>query len=245
LKPARFLPAALLYALAVTSAAHAQPKLEGRPPFLGETLRFAMSVLGASAGELTLTAKETSFDGRPAYKFELSAISGEFLSKLFLVRDYLASWVDPKTFRSLRFEKHTVEGKRVRDDLVEFDYDKKLAFRNGKSIPIEDSTFDSLSSVYYIRLLDLQQGVPIQLTVVSREAYPLSVVVQGRETVKTPAGTFRTIRVEPRSENEGLIGKGKNLVLWLTDDEKKIPVQLRSKMKVGTLVGKLKAIEKE
>ena len=99
----------------------------------GETLRFAMSVLGASAGELTLSARETPFDGRPVYKFELSAISGEFLSKLFLVRDYLASWVDPKTFRSLRFEKHTVEGKRVRDDLVEFDYAKKLAFRNGKS----------------------------------------------------------------------------------------------------------------
>jgi len=69
--------------------------------------------------------------------------------------------------------------------------------------------------------------------------------VQGRETVTTPAGTFRTIRVEPRSENEGLIGKGKNLVLWLTDDEKKMPVQIRSKLKVGTLVGKLKAIEKE
>ncbi|PYQ67642.1 MAG: hypothetical protein DMF54_03515 [Acidobacteria bacterium] len=247
LKADRLVLAALFLALSVgfAPAARAQPKLDGRPIFLGETLRFAMSVLGASAGELTLSARETSFEGRPVYKFELSAISGEFLSKLFLVRDYLASWVDPKTFRSLRFEKHTVEGKRVRDDLVEFDYAKKLAFRNGKSIPIEDSTFDSLSSVYYIRLLDLQQGTPIQLTVVSREAYPLSVVVQGRETVTTPAGTFRTIRVEPRSENEGLIGKGKNLVLWLTDDEKKMPVQIRSKLKVGTLVGKLKAIEKE
>jgi len=37
---------------------------------------------------------------------------------------------------------------------------------------------------------------------------------------------------------------GKNLVLWLTDDTRKIPVQIRSKLKVGTLVGKLKAIEK-
>ncbi|HEY3173315.1 MAG TPA: DUF3108 domain-containing protein [Thermoanaerobaculia bacterium] len=247
MKPLRLFRAALFLALSVSSDAIAQPlpKLEGRPPFLGETLHYAMSVLGASAGELTLTAKETSLDGRPAYKFELSAISGEFLSKLFLVRDYLASWVDPKTFRSLRFEKHTVEGKRVRDDLVEFDYGKKLAFRNGKAIPIEDSTFDSLSSLYYIRLLDLQRGTPIELSVVSRELYPLSVVVQGRETVTTPAGTFRTIKVQPKSENEGLIGKGKTLVLWLTDDEKKTPVQLRSKLKVGTLVGKLKAIERE
>jgi hypothetical protein len=159
------------------------------------------------------------------------------------VRDYLASWIDPKTFRSLRFEKHTVEGKRVRDDLIEFDYEKKLAYRDGKPIGIEESTLDSLSSLYYIRLLDLEKREPIELTVVSRHLFPLSVIVQGRETIKTPAGTFRTIRVEPKSPSEGLLGKGKSLILWLTDDEKKIPVQLKSKLKVGTLLGKLKAIE--
>lgn len=234
-----------LLALSFSSAASAQPKLEGRPPFVGETLRFAMSVLGASGGELTLSAKETQLDGRPAYKFELSAISGEFLSKIFLVRDYLASWVDPKTFRSLRFEKHTVEGKRVRDDLIEFDYVKKIATLDGKPIAIEESTLDSLSSVYYIRLLDLSRSEPIPLTVVSKRLFPLSVIVQGRETITTPAGTFKTIRVEPKSESDGVIGKGRNLLLWLTDDERKMPVQLKSKLKIGTLLGKLKSVEKE
>jgi Protein of unknown function (DUF3108) len=244
LTPARLVRVALL-ALSFSSAASAQPKLEGRPPFVGETLRFAMSVLGASGGELTLSAKETQLDGRPAWKFEMSAISGEFLSKIFLVRDYLASWVDPKTFRSLRFEKHTVEGKRVRDDLIEFDYVKKIATLDGKPIPIEESTLDSLSSVYYIRLLDLSKSEPIPLTVVSKHLFPLSVIVQGRETITTPAGTFKTIRVEPKSESGGLIGKGRNLLLWLTDDERKMPVQLKSKLKVGTLLGKLKSVEKE
>ncbi len=245
MKPARLFLSAILLALFVAPAALAQPKLDRRPSFLGETLRYAMSVLGASGGELTLSAKETLLDGKPAYKFEMSAVSSEFLSRFFLVRDYLASWIDPRTFRSLRFEKHTVEGKRVRDDLIEFDYSKKVAYRDGKPIEIEEFTLDSLSSVYYIRLLDLDKPEPIELTVVSRRLFPLSVVVQGREKIETPAGTFKTIRVEPRSSSEGLIGKGKNLILWLTDDEKKIPVQLRSKLKVGTLVGKLKAIEKE
>lgn len=226
------------------AAASAQPKLDSRPPFVGETLRFGISILGTAGGDLTLSAKETQLDGRPAYKFELSAISGEFLSKIFLVRDYLASWVDPKTFRTLRFEKHTVEGKRVRDDLIEFDYEKKIAYRDGKPIPIEESTLDSLSSIYYIRLLDLDRGDPIPLTVVARRLFPLSVVVAGRETVTTPAGTFKTIRVEPRGP-ESLIGKGKTLTLWLTDDERKMPVQIKSKLKVGTLTGKLKAVERQ
>jgi hypothetical protein len=81
--------------------------------------------------------------------------------------------------------------------------------------------------------------------VISKRVFPLSVLIQGRETITTPAGTFKTIRVEPKSDSEGLIGKGKNLVLWLTDDERKMPVQLKSKLKIGTLLGKLKAIEKE
>jgi len=243
LNPARFLLGALLLALSLAPAASAQPVPDSRPLFLGEKLRFAMSILGAAGGELTLSATETRLDGRPAWKFELSAISGEFLSKIFIVRDYLASWVDPKTFRSLRYEKHTVEGKRVRDDLIEFDYEKKIAYRDGKPIPIEADTFDTLSSIYYIRLLDLNRSEPISLTVVSRRLFPLSVVVKGRETVTTPAGTFKTIRVEPQGP-EGLIGKGKTLTLWLTDDERKMPVQIKSKLKVGTLTGKLKAIEK-
>lgn len=244
MNPARVFLCAIFLALALVSTAFAQPKLEGRPPFLGEKLRFAMSILGATSGELTLSARETQLDGKPVYKFELSAISGEFLSKIFLVRDYLASWIDPKTFRSLRFEKHTVEGKRVRDDLIEFDYEKRLAYRDGKPIAIEENTLDSLSSIYYIRLLDLDSRDPIPLTVVSRHLFPLTVVAQGRETVTTPAGTFKTIRVEPQGP-EGLIGKGKSLTLWLTDDEKKMPVQLKSKLKVGTLMGKLKAVERD
>lgn len=245
MKTGRLLTAALISALTLVPAAYAQRVIERRPPFLGEKLTFAMSVLGTEGGELTLTATETELAGRPAWKFELSAISGEFLSKLFLVRDYLASWVDPRTFRTLRFEKHTVEGKRVRDDLIEFDYGRKTAFRDGKPITIEESTLDTLSSLYYIRLIDLDAAKPAVLSVVSRKLFPLSVVVLGRETVKTPAGTFRTIRVEPRSPDEGLIGKGKNLVLWLTDDERKMPVQLKSKLKIGTLLGKLRAVEKK
>lgn len=204
-----------------------------------------MSIVGVTGGELTLTARAVELAGKPAYKFEMSALSNDVLSKIFLVRDYMASWVDPTTFRSLRFEKHTVEGKRVRDDLIEFNYEEGIAWRDGKPTPIKDPTFDSLSSVYSIRRIDLSQSAPVELNVMSRKLHTLAIHVQGRETIQTPAGTFRTIRIEPKSSGEGgLIGKGKNLVIWFTDDERRMPVQIRSKLKVGTLVGKLRAVEK-
>jgi len=231
-------------AAATLLAIAADPLLSQKPdpPFLGERLRYVMTILGIVGGELTLVAEETQWNGRSVYKFSLSALSNDFLSKLFLVRDYMVSWVEPKTFRALRFEKHTVEGKRARDQLTEFDYEERMARVDGVARNLGDATLDSLSSVYYLRTLELDPEKPIDLTVFSEEPHDLRVQVQGRERIVTPAGTFDTIRVEPRSEGPHLLGK--NLVLWLTNDDRKLPVQIKSKLKVGTLIGKLKAIEK-
>ena len=200
-----------------------------------------MTILGVAGGELTLSAQKIEWNGHPTYKLELSAISNDFLSRFFLVRDYLASWVEPQAFRSLRFEKHAVEGKRVRDELTEFDYEKGVAVLDGTPLSLDQATLDTLSSVYYLRTLALDAGKPPSLHVFSGKPHVLDVEVQARETIEVPAGKFQTIRVEPKSAGSSLVGK--NLILWLTDDARKIPVQLRSKPKVGTLVGRLKSIE--
>jgi hypothetical protein len=211
------------------------------PVFLGETLRYAVTILGVAGGELTLSAASAELQGRRTYKFEMSILSNDFLSKFFLVRDTIVSWIDPRSFRSLRYEKHTVEGKRARDELTEFDYEKGMALYEGNPVPLEDATLDTLSSVYYLRTLRLDKEKPIELQVFSGKPHMLQVEIQGREKLTVPAGTFQTIRVEPKSTAGSLMGK--NLVLWLSDDARRIPVQLRSKLKVGTLVGKLKSME--
>ena len=233
---------ALALPLPAAGPLFSQGKPQGSPPFLGETLHYAMTILGIAGGDLTLKAEETQWNGRPAYKFELSAVSNDFLSKLFLVRDYMVSWVDQKTFHSLRFEKHTVEGKRARDELTEFDYERDTARVDGVPRPLLEATLDSLSSVYYLRTLDLDRDNAVELAVFAREPNTLRVQIQARERIVTPAGTFDTVRIEPKSSGANLLGK--NLVLWLTDDERKIPVQLKSKLKVGTLIGRLKSVEK-
>jgi hypothetical protein len=233
----RILPILLPALVGLSPAPNTEP-----PVFLGERLVFAMTILGIAGGELTLSAENTELAGKPVYKFELSALSNDFLSKFFLVREYMVSWVDPATFRSIRFEKHSVEGRRVRDEQTEFDYENDTVTIDGVPRPLMDATLDTLSSVYYLRTVTLSSHEkPIELRVVSREIDTLHIDVQAKESVTTPAGVFRTIRVEPKSDGTHLLGK--NLVLWLTDDDRRVPVQIKSKLKVGTLFGKLKSIE--
>jgi hypothetical protein len=237
----RFAAAAVL--LLAAAACGQEVSKAKAPAFLGERLRYAMTILGVGAGEVVLAAALDDFEGRAAYRLEMTITTNEAVSKVFLVRDRLASWIDPETLASLCFHKHTIEGGHEREETIAFDLARLMARRGDKVIPITPPAFDSLSSVYFVRTLALDGPEEVDLTVVAKDSFLLHIEVQGHETVTTPAGTFSTIRVEPKSPGDNLIGKGKNLVLWLTDDERRIPVQIKSRLAVGTLVGKLKSIE--
>lgn len=212
-------------------------------PFAGETLVYTTSWGGITGGQMTITAsKEIEFAERPAIKIELSALSNAFISKFFVVRDLITSWIDARTLQSIRFEKHTVEGKHVRDERIDFDHEENLARLEGATVPFQPPVFDSLSAVYYLRTRKLIAGESIELEMVSgKHAYRLIVDVVGKESVRTPAGVFTAWKVHPKMK-EGLLRKEGDLWLWLTDDERKIPVVIRSKLNFGTLTARLLAL---
>jgi len=216
-------------------------RASAEPPFIGETLRYAMSWGMFAGGIMTISVSEPIvLDERPAYKIELSAISNEFISNFFVVRDSITSWVDRATLQSLRYEKHSVEGKRVNDERIDFDLDQKIATRETRKIRFETPVFDSLSAVYYLRTRDLAGGEPIELEVVSgKHAYRLEVDVGAVEQVKTPAGTFSARKVHPKMKEEGLLKKGGDLWIWFAEDARKTPVMIRSKLNFGTLTARL------
>jgi hypothetical protein len=95
---------------------------------------------------------------------------------------------------------------------------------------------DVLSAFYYVRSLDLEPGgeyaVPAHS---SRKTYDLKVLVHGRERVEVPAGEWDCLIVEPIIEGEGLFKHEGKLTLYLTDDDLKIPVLIKTKVPVGTI----------
>jgi hypothetical protein len=61
-----------------------------------------------------------------------------------------------------------------------------------------------------------------------------------RETVRTPAGAFHCVVVEPGMREEGIfIQKGRKLQIWLTDDERKVPVLMRVEVFFGHVTAEL------
>lgn len=195
-------------------------------------------------GHATMVAEKLiDFAGRPAYAIVSEAISNSFCDTFYKVRDLNESWIDARRLTSLGYSKKLREGKFFRDEWVLFN-DTALTFhsrtigRDGNfsvregTIPV--TVQDILSSLYFIRSHDLIEGSEITLDVNTRENWPLVVRVIKRETVKTPAGKFKAVLVEPAIRKEGIfIQKGKKMRVWLSDDERKMPVLIKVEVFFG------------
>ncbi|HDH34554.1 MAG TPA: DUF3108 domain-containing protein, partial [Nitrospirae bacterium] len=73
----------------------------------------------------------------------------------------------------------------------------------------------------------------------SKKIFDAEINVLKKENISVPAGKFDTIVINPVLQTEGLFVRNGKMFIWLTDDERKIPVMFRSKVKIGSFVAKL------
>lgn len=228
---------------------------------VGEKLTFVVRYGIIKAGEATMAVKELVPVGeRTAYKIVSTAKSARAFDLFFKVRDRVESYIDTRGIFSWRFNKMLREGSYKFDLLV--DYDQYFGKADVESIRYEDSddlkvkesnnfelsippyVLDILASFYYVRTQELRVGMPIYLTNHdNKKVYDLKVIIQKREVIKVNAGKFRCIVVQPVLRGEALFKQKGQLWVWLTDDQYKIPVQMKSAVFVGSITTELTKIE--
>ena len=173
---------------------------------------------------------------------------------LYRVQDRLESYFDRKTLCSERILKHSEEGLHKRETTLRFDAARGksvLDERNLRSGETKHQETDSpacvtdvLSGIYYLGAQRLEPGVAYLFPLNDGgKSVDVTAYVEGREDVKTDAGSFRTLRVAVYSDAGPLKGRGKVWV-WFTDDASRLPVQMRSRLFWGTLTLRLTRLEK-
>ncbi len=212
----------------------------------GEKLVFDITYGPISAGEATLEVKDViAFNGRRCYRIESRTNSNRFFSSIYKVRDRVSSYIDVARLYSLYFYKRLREGDYRRTVEVVFDHEAALAhYADGQELPVSDQVQDVLSAFYYVRNLDLAPGKVFSVPAhTSHKSYDLKIMVHGRETVKTSAGKFDCLVVEPALEGEGLFKHEGKLTIYLSDDVNRLPVLLKTKVPVGTIDVELKSFQ--
>lgn len=209
-----------------------------RPFGEGERLKFSVQYGFIKAGYAYLEVPDVKeWNGSPVYTLVARAESNNFFSRIYKVRNRIESLWDTTGHYSRRYEENRREGRyRTRNEIV-FDYERQEAvYQDGRTFPIPDQVQDALSSFYYTRLQPLPLGGSVVFDYhASRKSQPLEVKVLGRDRVQVPAGKFDCVAIEPVLKAGGIFKNKGRLVIWLTDDERRMPVMMKSKVTVGSI----------
>jgi hypothetical protein len=175
--------------------------------------------------------------GREAYHvyFEVNTVPS--FDWIFKVRDRYETYIDTKGLFPWRFEQHIREGSFSRDFSAFFDQRKGKAKTSDGEYEIPDDVHDIISAFYFTRTLDyseMQVGDKIHLQNFYKDkVHELDVKFRGRETIEVPAGKFDCVIIEPLVKEGGLFKHDGDIIIWLTDDDLKMPVKVRTKIIIG------------
>ncbi len=212
----------------------------------GEKLSFIVRYGPVVAGSASLSIPQiTTIKGHECYQIVSEARSSKFFSSVFEVRDRVESYMDKDGLFSWRFEKHLKEGKYRADQYVEFDHIKRIAVTDkNDTLRIPPCIQDILTSFYYIRTMPIVVGKSIFIdNHADRKLYPMEVKVLRKERIQIRAGSFNCLVVEPMLRSDAIFKQRGRLLIWLTDDHRKIPVQMQSKVIIGSITAELKSME--
>jgi hypothetical protein len=241
--------AAFLLALSTAGSAAAPGATPAPPPFgPGERVALRVTFAGILAGRAWVSVAPAEHEGQPVWQFVEEARSQGFFAWLlhFRVEDRTVALWDPSTGCSLRLEKRLREGKARRDQVVVFDPAGRVEVEDPKiketHFDVEPCSLDILSVLFVARMRPVSDEEPLKLTVFDNgRRFVMTSRVVGRERLDLPPPLGRdvpTVIVEPRlAEGTGLFVKEKDskLRVWLTDDERRIPVRMRSKVAIGSV----------
>ncbi|HUQ92670.1 MAG TPA: DUF3108 domain-containing protein [Bryobacteraceae bacterium] len=243
--------ASWLACVAVLAPVHSQaPSIQQAQPF--ETFHLGVEWRLVRAGSAVLTRTPRPGGG---WQSDLHIESAGLVSKLFRVNDAYRSQYD-SGFCTANTLLRAEEGKRRRETVVTFHHDTKKSsylerdtIRNAivmqKELDVPPCVQDVVAALSRLRATKLAPGQSTQFPISDGKRMAMvKIEAQEKETLKTPAGIFQAMRYEAHLFNDVLYVRKGRLFVWLTDDERKLLVQIRVKLSfpVGTISLQLEKI---
>jgi hypothetical protein len=251
---ARFTPLAAFAAAAVAAAGHTTPRTvadrAAAVPFaVGEEMTYRMEarwffVRGGGTASLRVEAIDT-IHGFPAYRLALRMRGG---IAVFRVNDLQRSWLDVHGLFARRFEQKLDQTTYSRDRTYDFLPDRmryvNIANPTDSGMLATPRPLDDVSFIYFVRTLPLHVGDEYTESRYFRsDGNPVTVRVLRRERITVPAGTFDAIVVRPIIRTDGLFSEGGEAEVWLSDDDRRLLLRLRARVRIATLTMELQSFD--
>lgn len=208
---------------------------------IGEQLRYDAKFGIIPVGAATMSVLEVdTLRGVPVLHLQFRLEGGTFFYRL---DDKLDSWVGLEDFASRRFVQDFDEGGKTR-------YSEYLIYPDSgfyRQVGI-DSTMETLADplddtafFYFIRTVDLEVGERYEFNRYFKpDRNPVVLEVLEQDTLDVPAGRFPSLVVRPIIKGRGIFAETRQARMWISDDERRIMVQLKVRFPFGTITLRLK-----
>lgn len=211
-----------------------------------EKLTYDLTWTGLKGG----TATQEIIDDGDSIRVVSTARSADWISVFFPVEDRIESILNKVAPPLIGLPQHywmkVREGSHKRDKELTFDHKMGKAYYidhlNGEkaTIDILPNTYDAYSSFYYLRSLKLEVGKSVFVSMLdNKKLWNVEVQVVKKEKLNTILGEVNTIQVRPIMKSEGIFERKGAIDIWLTDDERRIPVKMKTKIKIGSITATL------
>ncbi|HEX8619859.1 MAG TPA: DUF3108 domain-containing protein [Thermoanaerobaculia bacterium] len=233
----------LLAILAAAAVLNSTPSSPIEQTFLnGETLDYTVTWMKVTGGTARMTI--APIDDATRYRVTSVVRSGGSIARLFKVRDEIESIVDRADFSTLRYTKRLDErGDKELEITTITDGVASRKRERVRRLLVPRPVLDPFSVIYHCRTLDLSPGKVYEFTLLSdMKLYNVHARVVRREQIQTPAGQFNTVMVEPQMASGG-VAREERLFIWYSDDERRLPVRIRTEVKFGSITATLKNVQ--
>ena len=212
-------------------------KIENKAFKVGEKFTFSIDYGPIQAGIATISVVDKiNFKERECYHIVSEAFSSEPFSIIFKVEDRVESIIDAQGIFSWKIEKHIHEGRYHSDKYYILDYINNIAYSVDDTVKLSFLVQDALSILFYLRTQKLEVGKSVIIQHFDNgKFYELEVKVLEKKKIKVKAGIFDTILVEPLMTSVGVFKRGGGIRVWVTNDEKKMPVKMSTKIYLGPI----------
>ena len=221
----------------------------------GEWLKFKLNYSGwVKAGNATLEVKEATFKDRSVCHVVGKGWTTGAIKWFFKVNDRYESYFDKATARPYKFIRNINEGGHVKNRVIEFDYEKNLAFVNDlrhktkKTVSITSDIQDMVSAYYYLRdhydTETIKVGHTVKLNMFfDNEIFGFKLKFLGRETINTKFGNINCLKFRPYVMAGRVFHEEESVTLWVSADNNKIPIKIKADLRVGSLRSDLVAFK--
>lgn len=182
-------------------------------------------------------------DGRTLLRIRFETHSNSFIEKIYPVSDLQEALIDPETFLPIYYRKDSRQGRRVENEIVYFDHAARKAHwesfvkNKKKEIDIDPDSRDLITFMYFLRSRPFDVGKTLTTRVYTDEKiYDLYIKFPEKEGVELDKyGKVTSVMCEPEAAFEGLFVRKGKMLMWVSDDDRRVCTKITAKIPVASI----------